>query len=161
MNDSVRRAASTHAVNGEVTRTFVRRDQHDFVFGMLRDTRNQSPRFSLVDLTSACVSIAAQLPEALQTLIRKARGEFASPVEPCDRLSVALWPSQFLWLREVQKSPANNYPNPKFDLGDLTSACIALARQNASVDEVLAAARRNLLRRCSEIGQDDGQVQSG
>jgi hypothetical protein len=54
-------------------------------------------------------------------------------------------------LRSVQRSPENREPNPKFDLGDLTSACVALVMSvpNASA-RILATARVNVLQRSSE-----------
>lgn len=59
-----------------------------------------------------------------------------------------MWRQQYQLLLDLQRSPANRHPNPKFQLDQLTTACVALSRmQDASGMEVLMQARRNMAAR--------------
>ena len=40
-------------------------------------------------------------------------------------------------LLAVQRSPANRHPNPKFQLDQLTTACVALCRQHEGADTLV------------------------
>ena len=53
-------------------------------------------------------------------------------------------------LLAVQRSPANRHPNPKFQLDQLTTACVALCRQHEGADTlVLRQARLNMADRAA------------
>lgn len=61
-----------------------------------------------------------------------------------------MWRPQYELLQAVQRSPANRHPNPKFQLDQLTTACVALARQIDDADaRVLRQARLNMADRSS------------
>ena len=50
----------------------------------------------------------------------------------------------------MQRSPANRHPNPKFQLDQLTTACVALCRQHEGADTlVLRQARLNMADRAA------------
>jgi hypothetical protein len=62
--------------------------------------------------------------------------------------------SQYQLLLDLQRSPANRHPNPKFQLDQLTTACVALCRaEDGSGSSILRQARRNMAER-SHHGQD-------
>jgi hypothetical protein len=56
-----------------------------------------------------------------------------------------MWRQQYELLLAVQRSPANRHPNPKFQLDQLTTACVALCRRYAEPEAlVLRQARLNM-----------------
>ena len=69
-----------------------------------------------------------------------------SPTTPRRRES--LWRAQFELLHDLQCSAANRHPNPKFQLDQLTTACVALCQEeDTSGAIVLGQARRNMVER--------------
>jgi hypothetical protein len=68
------------------------------------------------------------------------------PLTPRRRES--MWRQQYDLLLAVQRSPANRHPHPKFQLDQLTTACVALCRQLEEADGiVLRQARLNMAER--------------
>ncbi|MCB1888008.1 MAG: hypothetical protein KDH20_10420, partial [Rhodocyclaceae bacterium] len=60
----------------------------------------------------------------------------------------SMWRQQYQLLLELQRSPANRHPNPKFQLDQLTTACVALCRTaDPSGAAILQRARRNMAER--------------
>jgi hypothetical protein len=56
-----------------------------------------------------------------------------------------MWRQQYELLLAVQRSPANRHPNPKFQLDQLTTACVALCRRHSEPEAlVLRQARLNM-----------------
>ena len=123
-------------------------EEHEWLYGLLRSDDNVSPTFRFPDLISACVSLvflhdgaAARIFEFLgsQLVLRP-------PLTPRRRES--MWRQQYDLLLAVQRSPANRHPNPKFQLDQLTTACVALCRQLDEPDAiVLRQARLNMAER--------------
>jgi hypothetical protein len=75
-----------------------------------------------------------------------------SPETPRRRES--MWRHQYQLLLDLQRSPANRHPNPKFQLDQLTTACVALCRaEDGSGAGILRQARRNMAER-SHRGRD-------
>ena len=69
-----------------------------------------------------------------------------SPETPRRRES--MWRHQYQLLLDLQRSPANRHPNPKFQLDQLTTACVALCRaEDGSGAGILRQARRNMAER--------------
>ena len=70
------------------------------------------------------------------------------PLKPRRRES--MWRPQYELLLAVQRSPANRHPNPKFQLDQLTTACVALCRAHESDGSlVLRQARLNMAERAA------------
>jgi hypothetical protein len=70
------------------------------------------------------------------------------PLTPRRRES--MWRPQYELLLAVQRSPANRHPNPKFQLDQLTTACVALCCQHEGADTlVLRQARLNMADRAA------------
>lgn len=68
----------------------------------------------------------------------------------------SMWRQQYRLLLDLQRSPANRHPNPnpKLQLDQLTTACVALCRASDEPDSaVLLQARRNMAERsqCERI----------
>jgi len=59
-----------------------------------------------------------------------------------------MWKEQYRLLLDLQRSPANRHPNPKFQLDQLTTTCVALCRQiDPSGEAVLHQSRINMAKR--------------
>lgn len=124
------------------------KDEHDGLHRIYKSAHNVAPQFRLPDLLSACVSLSAgpdedhaQLSEYLtRTLILR---------DPATaRRSCAIWHRQFDLLMQAHRAPWNCFPNPRFDLEHLTTACVALAMQRCDGEqEILRQARVNLIER--------------
>ena len=135
----------------ETVGTLLYPEEFDFLHRVYTDPENDSPKFRFPDLISACVSIVfADHRNPQRRLIDYARSELMvrnSRGRPKCR-SEDMWPEQYELLRAVQTSPDNRYPNPKFNLGDFTSACVALVMAGAEPQRrILTQARANLLNR--------------
>jgi hypothetical protein len=126
--------------------------EHDWLYGLLHREDNMAPTFRFPDLISACVSLVFMHPDA-STLIFHFLGRelvLRSPQTPRRRES--MWRAQFKLLQDLQLSPANRHPNPKFQLDQLTTACVALCRTwDASGASILQQARRNMAVRANHI----------
>jgi hypothetical protein len=123
-------------------------EEHEWLYGLLRSDDNVSPTFRLPDLISACVSLMF-LHDGAATRIFDFLGTqlvLRSPNTPRRRES--MWRQQYELLLAVQRSPANRHPHPKFQLDQLTTACVALCRQFEEPDAlVLRQARLNMAER--------------
>ncbi len=123
-------------------------EEHEWLYGLLRSDDNVSPTFRFPDLISACVSLVF-LHDGAATRIFEFLGTqlvLRPPLTPRRRES--MWRQQYELLLTVQRSPANRHPNPKFQLDQLTTACVALCRQLDEPDAiVLRQARLNMAER--------------
>ena len=123
-------------------------EEHDWLYGLLRSDKNVSPTFRFPDLISSCVSLVftRQDPSACIFQFLGTELILRSPQTPRRRES--MWRRQYQLLLELQRSPANRHPNPKFQLDQLTTACVALCRTaDPSSAAVLRQARRNMAER--------------
>lgn len=125
-------------------------EEHEWLYDLLRSEDNVSPTFRLPDLISACVSLVFLHDDAPARIFDFLGTQLVlrSPLTPRRRES--MWLPQFELLLAVQRSPANRHPNPKFQLDQLTTACVALCRQFGDADAlVLRQARLNMADRAS------------
>lgn len=126
--------------------------EHDWLYGLLHREDNMAPTFRFPDLISACVSLVFMHQDAATLIFHFLGRELVlrSPLTPRRRES--MWRAQFKLLQELQLSPANRHPNPKFQLDQLTTACVALCRTwDASGASILQQARRNMAARADQI----------
>jgi hypothetical protein len=155
MHSAMSTACQDHAVqtapeadNPDTIETRLWLEEHEWLYGLLRSDDNASPTFRFPDLISACVSLvflhdgaAGRIFEFLGTQL-----VLRPPLTPRRRES--MWRQQYDLLLAVQRSPANRHPNPKFQLDQLTTACVALCRQLDEADSiVLRQARLNMAER--------------
>jgi hypothetical protein len=155
MHSAMSTACQDHAVqtapeadNPDTIETRLWLEEHEWLYGLLRSDDNVSPTFRFPDLISACVSLvflhdgaAGRIFEFLGTQL-----VLRPPLTPRRRES--MWRQQYDLLLAVQRSPANRHPNPKFQLDQLTTACVALCRQLDEADSiVLRQARLNMAER--------------
>lgn len=132
----------------DVVETRLWQEEHDWLYRLLKSEANVSPTFRFPDLISAAVSHVFGEPHG-PTRIFAFLGTvlvLRSPQAPRRRES--MWRAQYGLLQDLQRSPANRHPHPKFQLDQLTTACVALARaDDESGTALLNQARRNMAER--------------
>ena len=123
-------------------------EEHDWLYGLLRSSDNVSPTFRFPDLISACVSLVLEHHDGPTRIFQFLGTELVLRSPQTPRRRESMWRSQYQLLLALQRSPANRHPNPKFQLDQLTTACVALCRtEDASGAAVLRQARRNMAER--------------
>lgn len=123
-------------------------EEHDWLYRLLRSEHNVSPTFRFPDLISASVSLVFSHPDAPARIFQFLGTELVLRSPQTPRRRESMWRPQYQLLLELQRSPANRHPNPKFQLDQLTTACVALCRAaDASGATILQQARRNMAER--------------
>jgi len=123
-------------------------EEHDWLYGLLHSEANASPTFRFPDLISACVSLVFTHDDAALRIFRFLGKELVLRPAQSARRRESMWRTQYELLLALQRSPANRHPNPKFQLDQLTTACVALSREaDVSGETVLRQARVNMARR--------------
>ncbi len=139
-------ASMDNARQEETIGTLLYPEEYDFLHGIYSSPENQSPKFPLPDLISACVSLVFNKANAKQRLFEYARTQLTlrnrGGKPKCRQADI--WRPQYEFLRALQISSDNRYPNPKFHLGDFTTACVALMmKENSPFTAILDQARKN------------------
>ena len=123
-------------------------EEHDWLYDLLKSDRNVAPTFRFPDLISACVSVVFAGDDASPRIFAFLGTELAFRPSTTARRCESMWRAQYGLLLALQRSPANRHPNPKFQLDQLTTACVALSRAaDTSGDAVLRQARMNMAQR--------------
>jgi hypothetical protein len=129
-------------------------DEHDWLYLLLRSEDNVSPTFRFPDLISASVSLVFRHHDAPCRIFRFLGTELVLRSPQTPRRRESMWRQQYQLLLDLQRSPANRHPNPKFQLDQLTTACVALCRaEDGSGAAILRQARCNMAER-SHRGTD-------
>lgn len=125
-------------------------EEHDWLYALLKSEQNVSPTFRFPDLISACVSQVFANDDASERIFEFLGTELVLRPPHSPRRRESMWMPQYDLLLAVQRSPANRHPNPKFQLDQLTTACVALSRQaDLSGANVLQQARVNMASRAA------------
>jgi hypothetical protein len=123
-------------------------EEHVWLYKLLRSDQNISPTFRFPDLISACVSLVVGQPEGPARIFDFLGTHLVLRAPQTPRRRETMWRPQYELLLELQRSPANRHPNPKFQLDQLTTACVALCRaEDDSGASILLQARRNMAER--------------
>jgi hypothetical protein len=123
-------------------------EEHDWLYALLRSEQNVSPTFRLPDLISACVSLVFADGYAAERIFEFLGTELVLRMSRHPRRRESMWMPQYELLLAVQQSPANRHPHPRFQLDQLTTACVALSRrEDPSGENVLRQARINMAER--------------
>lgn len=127
---------------------------HEWLYAVHKSPANTSPTFRFPDLLSACVSLALADAATIERLFRCLAIEIALR-EACSRYRhESMWALQYRELQQLQASPANRHPNPRFALDQLVAGCIVLARETEPTGaNVLRQARVNMAQRAREALQ--------
>lgn len=129
-------------------------DEHVWLYQLLRSENNVAPTFRFPDLIAACVSLVFSLEDAPSRIFHFLGTQLVLRPPQAPRRRESMWRQQYELLLEVQRSPANRHPNPKFQLDQLTTACVALCReQDASGISILQQARSNMAERAQNVKQ--------
>ena len=140
--------ASAEIDREDVIETRLWLEEHDWLYGLLRSPDNVSPTFRFPDLISACVSLVFAQPDAPSRIFRFLWTKLVLRPPQTPRRRESMWRHQYELLLDLQRSPANRHPNPKFQLDQLTTACVALCQAaDASGAGILQQARRNMAER--------------
>lgn len=125
-------------------------EEHDWLYALLKSEANISPTFRFPDLISACVSLVFASDDASERIFAFLGTNLVLRSPQTSRRRESMWVPQYHLLLRVQRSAANRHPNPKFQLDQLTTACVALAREaDTSGANVLQQARVNMARRAA------------
>jgi hypothetical protein len=152
MQEAVPIATLRPAAQPDVIETRLWLDEHDWLYGVLRSDQNVAPSFRFPDLISACVSLVFGQDHAAPSIFRFLGTELVLRPTHTARRRESMWRPQYELLLDLQRSPANRHPNPKFQLDQLTTACAALVRRNdASGEAVLRQARLNMAQRAMPL----------
>ena len=129
-------------------------DEYDWLYALLKSAQNNSPPFRLPDLISACVSLVFASHDAPQRIFEYLSSKLVLRPSDTPRRRESMWLPQYNLLLALQRSPANRHPHPKFQLDQLTTACVALARDadNSGIN-VLQQARVNTASRTAKTKQ--------
>ena len=123
-------------------------EEHEWLYSLLRSDDNVSPTFRFPDLISACVSVVFLRDDAAPRIFDFLGTQLVLRSPQTPRRRESMWRQQYDLLLALQRSPANRHPNPKFQLDQLTTACVALSRDaDASGNAVLRQARMNMAQR--------------
>ena len=141
-------ANTKDAEKQDVIETRLWLEEHEWLYGLLRSDDNVSPTFRFPDLISACVSLVFAHHNAPVRIFQFLGTELVLRPPQTPRRRESMWRNQYQLLLDLQRSPANRHPNPKFQLDQLTTACVALCRtQDNSGNSILRQARRNMAER--------------
>jgi hypothetical protein len=133
---------------GETAETMLWISEHEWLYELMRSERNVAPRFRMPDLISACVSQVFAKGDASHRLFGFLGSELILREPATLRRREVMWRPQYAQLQALQLSAANRYPNPQFQLDQLTTGCIALARmEDPTGGCTLRHARINIARR--------------
>ena len=119
--------------------------EHDWIFAVLKSEQNISPTFRIPDLVSACVSIVFSNQGASDQIFDFLGTELIMRHPNTPRRRESMWRAQYDLLLALQRSPLNRHPNPKFQLDQLTTACVALCRRiGPAGEQLLRQSRLNM-----------------
>lgn len=126
-------------------------EEHAWLYTLLKSEQNVSPTFRYPDLISACVSLVFAGDGAPARIFEFLGTELILRVPHSPRRRESMWMPQYELLLAIQRSPANQHPNPKFQLDQLTTACVALSHKtDPSGAHVLMQARINMASRIAK-----------
>ena len=125
--------------------------EHDWLHAVFLSRDNTAPKFRHPDLLSACVEMVLQDRDARPAVVEFLQKVLTRRDPHTARRSCDVWSPQFELLLAVHREAWNKFPNPRYDLDQIATACVALARMRAGDDgsAVIAQARVNVSARCS------------
>jgi len=114
----------------ETVKTLLWLPEYQWLYQLKKADANVAPTFRFPDLISACVAIVFGMPGGPEALFTYMRCQLVLRDHQCSRREESMWRQQYQLLLDAQRSPANRHPNPMFQLDQLTTACVALARSD-------------------------------
>jgi|JI8StandDraft_1071087.scaffolds.fasta_scaffold123607_2 hypothetical protein len=124
--------------------------EHDWLHSVYASSSNHSPKFRFPDLLSACIALVLASTDAMSALQRFLSTELGARDATSARRSCHVWRRQFDDLLREHRAPWNSHPNPRFDLDDIATGCVAVVRAGHDpVARVLQQARLNFAARAA------------
>ncbi|HCY63222.1 MAG TPA: hypothetical protein DHV59_10410 [Oxalobacteraceae bacterium] len=106
-------------------------DEHEWLYALHKSEHNISPTFRFPDLISACVALVFAHDNAATRIFAFLGTELVLRApQHSPRRRESMWMPQYVLLQALQRSSANRHPHPKFQLDQLTTACVALCNQD-------------------------------
>jgi hypothetical protein len=140
-------AQCTLPTSENTVETRVWAEEQAWLHGLWKSGLNVAPRFRCPDLIGGCVAMVLGQPGGTQRLFHYLSTELVLRERKSPRREY-VWADAHELLMNAQRSPANRHPHPMFQLDQLTTACVALARgADESGMQVLRQARVNMVRR--------------
>lgn len=134
-----------HQLPSSTVQTRIWLDEHEWLRGLYKSRHNTSPRFRVADLLSACVSLALITEVVERSLVEYLVNDLTRRDPQSERRTCDLWAAQYELLLIAHRAAWNRYPNPMFEIDQLTTGCVALVmRRSDSEAAVLGQARVNL-----------------
>lgn len=125
-------------------------EEHEWLYHLLKSESNVAPTFRFPDLISASVSLIFAGDHPGERIFEFLWEELIQRSPVGARRRESMWRPQYELLLALQRSPANRHPNPKFQLDQLTTACVALIREEAdATSRILEQARINMSERAA------------
>ena len=120
-------------------------EEHGWLHRLFKSPDNTSPKFRFPDLLGACVSLAFRDPPSQRRLVEYLVTQLTLRNPRTERRSCDIWAVQFELVMAAHRAPWNRFPNPMFELDQITTACVAVAMSLPDGDAlVLGQARLNL-----------------
>lgn len=133
------------AVRPPTVQTGIWIEEHGWLHRLFKSADNTSPKFRFPDLLGACVSLAFRDLQSQRHLVEYLVTQLTLRNPRTERRSCDIWAAQFELVLAVHRAPWNRFPNPMFELDQITTACVAVAMAHPDGDAlVLRQARRNL-----------------
>jgi hypothetical protein len=146
--------------NAQVVETRLWLEEHQWLMELMQHPINASPKFRMPDLISACVSLVLIRSFGVLDLFRYLGTELVLRPPRTPRRKESMWRAQYAVLLSIQRSAANQHPNPKFQLDQLTTGCVALARKKPEATyNVLHQARLNMADRTGHWSSPKNSVE--
>jgi hypothetical protein len=136
------------ATKAEVVETRLWIEEHQWLYALLHSDANVAPTFRFPDLLGACIALVFQHEDAARRIFGFLGTALVLREPTTPRRRECVWRPQYELLHDLQCSAANRHPHPKFQLDQLTTACVALCQQeDATGALVLRQARQNMAQR--------------
>lgn len=125
-------------------------EEHAWLYGVLKSEGNVCPTFRFPDLISAAVTLCLGEHNGHAHVFHFLGSKLVLRPPSTARRRESMWRPQYEQLQALQRLPANRHPNPNFQLDQITTACIALAREmDETGAKLLIQARLNMAKRAS------------
>lgn len=142
------RSAASSTRCEETIGTLVWMEEFHHIDQLFKHQHNYSPKLRHPDLISACIARVFAQPEPAKHIFSFLHTRMVLRDQCMPRRQEEIWRAQYVLLLALQKSEMNRHPHPRFDLGQFTTACIALALQEEGAQgKIFEQARRNIAER--------------
>lgn len=143
-------AEAPTAAPSDIVEARLWQQEHEWLYGVLKSEGNVCPTFRFPDLISAAVTLCLGEHNEHVHVFRFLGSKLVLRAPSTARRRESMWRLQYEQLQALQKLPANRHPNPNFQLDQITTACVALAREmDESGSRLLIQARLNMAKRSS------------